>query len=79
LQPEETGTFRVKAFNALMESGYSNELTTKSKPVEVPTLDPDTFVPDLTWTGALSQDWDKTTTTGQYLPIQQQRLQITVS
>ena len=61
LLPEETGVFRVKAYNASMQSGYSNELTAKTKPVEVPVLDPSTFVPDLTWTGAVNQDWDKTT------------------
>ncbi|MBO9202485.1 MULTISPECIES: autotransporter-associated beta strand repeat-containing protein [Niastella] len=61
LQPEEVDTFRVKAFNALGESGYANELIAKSKPVEVPVLNPGTFTPSLTWTGALSNDWDKTT------------------
>jgi autotransporter-associated beta strand protein len=61
LQPEETGTFRVKAFNASMQSGYSNELVGKAKPIEVPVLDPSTFVPDLTWTGAVNQNWDKLT------------------
>ncbi|OQP40034.1 hypothetical protein A4H97_17610 [Niastella yeongjuensis] len=61
MQPEESDTFRVKAFNALGESGYSNELIAKSKPVEVPVLNPGTFTPALTWTGALSTDWDKTT------------------
>jgi autotransporter-associated beta strand protein len=61
MQPEEVDTFRVKAFNASGESGYSNELIAKSKPVEVPVLDPGTFTPSLTWTGALSPDWDKTT------------------
>jgi autotransporter-associated beta strand protein len=61
LQPEEAGTFRVKAYNATMQSGYSNELLAKAKPVEVPVLDPAAFTPDLTWTGAVNQDWDKTT------------------
>jgi autotransporter-associated beta strand protein len=61
LQPEEADTFRVKAFNALGESGYTNELIAKSKPVEVPVLNPGTFAPALTWTGALSTDWNKTT------------------
>jgi autotransporter-associated beta strand protein len=61
LQPEEMDTFRVKAFNALGESDYTNELVAKSKPVEVPVLDPGTFTPALTWTGALTNDWDKTT------------------
>jgi autotransporter-associated beta strand protein len=61
LQPEEADTFRVKAFNASGESGYTNQLIAKSKPVEVPVLNPGTFTPNLTWTGALSSDWDKTT------------------
>ncbi len=58
LQPEETGVYRVRAFNASTESGNSNELTAKTKPVEVPVIDPDSFVPDLTWTGATNQQWD---------------------
>ncbi|OQP61143.1 hypothetical protein A3860_05340 [Niastella vici] len=61
MQPEEADTFRVKAFNAVGESGYTNELIAKTKPVEVPVLNPGTFAPALTWTGALSNDWDKTT------------------
>ncbi|MBV7530382.1 autotransporter-associated beta strand repeat-containing protein [Chitinophaga sp. sic0106] len=61
MEPEETGTFRVKAFNASGESAYSNEFTGKAKPVEVPVLNPATFAPALTWTGALSQDWDLAT------------------
>ncbi|MES2773021.1 MAG: autotransporter-associated beta strand repeat-containing protein [Bacteroidota bacterium] len=58
LVPEEKDTFRVRAYNALGNSGYSNELIAKSKPVEVPVIDPATFVPDLTWTGAANQNWD---------------------
>jgi autotransporter-associated beta strand protein len=61
MQPEESDTFRVKAFNASTQSGYTNELIAKSKPIEVPVLNPGTFTPSLTWTGALSSDWDKTT------------------
>jgi autotransporter-associated beta strand protein len=61
LQPEEADTFRVKAFNTLGESGYTNELVAKAKPVEVPVLNPGTFTPGLTFTGAVSADWDKTT------------------
>ncbi len=59
--PEQSDTFRVKAFNATMQSDYSNVLVGKTKPVQVPVLDPSTFAPDLTWTGLVSQDWDKTT------------------
>jgi autotransporter-associated beta strand protein len=59
LQPEEKDTFRVRAFNGIGQSGNSNELIAKTKPVEVPVIDPDLFVPDLTWTGAANQTWDK--------------------
>lgn len=61
LQPEESGTYRVRAFNGSTESANSNELTAKTRPVEVPVVDPDTFVPDLTWTGATNQQWDIST------------------
>ncbi|SHL36162.1 Por secretion system C-terminal sorting domain-containing protein [Chitinophaga jiangningensis] len=61
MEPEEADTFRVKAFNSGGESGYSNEFIGKAKPVEVPVLNPATFAPALTWTGAVSQDWDLTT------------------
>ncbi len=61
LQPEEKDTFRVRAYNATMLSGYSNELIARSKPIEVPVIDPATFVPDITWTGAVNTAWDKTT------------------
>jgi autotransporter-associated beta strand protein len=61
MQPEEADTFRVKAHNSTMESGYSNELIATTKPVEVPVLEPATFTPDLTWSGALSNDWDRAT------------------
>ena len=44
-----------------MQSGYSNELIAKTKPVEVPVLDPSTFMPDLTWTGSVNGQWDRTT------------------
>ncbi|MEI6946353.1 autotransporter-associated beta strand repeat-containing protein [Paraflavisolibacter sp. H34] len=61
MQPEQTDIFRVKAFNGSLQSAYSNELAAKSKPVEVPVLDPATFAPGLTWTGALNGTWDKST------------------
>lgn len=60
LQPEETGVFRVRAYNASTESDNSNELTAKTRPVEVPVINPDAFVPDLTWTAASNQQWDFT-------------------
>ncbi len=61
LQPEEKDTFRVRAYNATLLSGYSNELIAKSKPIEVPVINPDAFVPDLTWTGATNSNWDLST------------------
>ncbi len=61
MQPEESDTFRVKAFNAGGFSGYSNELVAKSKPTPVAVLDPTTFAPDLVWTGSVNQNWDKVT------------------
>jgi autotransporter-associated beta strand protein len=61
LQPEESGVYRVRAFNGSTESANSNELTAKTRPVEVPVIDPDNFVPDLTWTGATNQVWDLAT------------------
>ncbi|HSC52073.1 MAG TPA: autotransporter-associated beta strand repeat-containing protein [Phnomibacter sp.] len=61
MQPEEKDTFRVRAFYAGGESGNSNELIAKTKPVEVPVLDPSTFTPDLTWAGAVDGNWDKST------------------
>ena len=60
MAPEEKDTFRVRAFNAGGNSGYSNELIARTKPVEVPVLDPTTFVADLTWSGSAGNDWDKT-------------------
>ena len=60
LVPEEKDTIRVRAFNAGGYSTYSNELFIKTKPVPVIVLDPDTYVPDLTWTGSVNADWEKT-------------------
>lgn len=60
LSPEEINTVRVRAFNNEGYSDYSNELTVKTKPVPVAVLDPYTFSPDLTWTGAQNSDWEKT-------------------
>ena len=58
LVPETAYQFRVKAFNGDTESGYSNDLSTKTKPVPVEVLDPDTFTPDLTW--LVGDKWDLT-------------------
>lgn len=60
LQPEEQGTFRVKAFNASMESGYSNVLTCRAKPIPVSVIDPATYAPDVVWSGAAGNSWDLT-------------------
>jgi autotransporter-associated beta strand protein len=61
LQPEEQGSYRVKAFNAAVESGYSNVLTCSAKPIPVSVIDPSTFVPDVSWTGATNGNWDLST------------------
>ena len=60
LKPEEVDTFRVRAFNATDTSAYTNVLVAKSRPIEVPVLDVNTFAPDLTWSGNVSKDWDST-------------------
>lgn len=58
MQPAQRDTFRVAAFNAGQLSGYSNELVAKTSPVKVPVLDTASFIPDLTWDGTISNDWD---------------------
>ncbi|MCU4162838.1 autotransporter-associated beta strand repeat-containing protein [Carboxylicivirga caseinilyticus] len=58
LQPEEEGVFRVKAFNASIESEYSTVLTCKTKPVPVEVLDIDTFEEDMSWNGNENQNWN---------------------
>lgn len=60
LSPEQTVTLRVRAFNGGGYSTYSNELTAKTKPVPVAYTDLTTFMPDLTWTGAVDANWNKT-------------------
>jgi len=60
LQPEEKDTIRVRAFNAGGYSAYSNELIVKTKPIPVAVIDPLAYSPDLTWTGAATPDWEKT-------------------
>ena len=66
LVPEEKDTFRVRAFNTGGFSTYSNELVVKTKPVPVVVIDPATFTPDLTWTGSVSSDWEKTSNNWQF-------------
>ncbi|HET7733987.1 MAG TPA: autotransporter-associated beta strand repeat-containing protein, partial [Paludibacter sp.] len=60
LQPEEKDTIRVRAFSAGGYSAYSNELIVKTKPIPVAVINPLAYSPDLTWTGAASSDWEKT-------------------
>jgi len=61
MQPEQSDTLRVKAFNDSMASEYSNVLIAKSKPVIVPVLDTANFIPDLVWTGTIDSTWNKNT------------------
>lgn len=66
LLPEERDTFRVRAYDSIIGgniiySGYTNELATKTKPIPVPVLSPDAFIPDLVWKGSVNTNWDKTT------------------
>lgn len=49
LEPEESGSFRIYGFNENLVSDYSNVIIAKSRPVEVPVVDPDTFEPELVW------------------------------
>lgn len=60
LDAEEEGIFRVYAYTASLISDYA-PITAKSRPVEVPVIDPETFVPDLTWKGQVNNTWDKST------------------
>lgn len=59
LTPEQTVALRVRAYNAAGYSTYSNELTVETRPVPVAVTDINTFVPDLTWTGQASDNWNK--------------------
>jgi autotransporter-associated beta strand protein len=59
LQPEEKDTFRIYAYNNSVVSAFSNTLIAKSKPIEVPVIDPNTFTPDIVWTGQTNSSWDK--------------------
>ena len=61
LEPEEKDTFRIYGFNSLTVSGYSANLIAKSRPVEVPVEDPETYEPGLTWGAMADLNWDKTT------------------
>ncbi|MFT3737802.1 MAG: autotransporter-associated beta strand repeat-containing protein [Breznakibacter sp.] len=58
LQPEEQGSYRVKAYSASLQSDYSNVLVCKSKPIPVDVIDPATYVPDVVWSGAVNGNWD---------------------
>ena len=58
LTPLTSYTFKVKAFDDSSFSGYTNELTVKTKTVPLVCIDPNTYQPDLTWQGNLSNIWD---------------------
>jgi autotransporter-associated beta strand protein len=58
-QPEEKDTFRLCAYNSLIKSDYTNSIIAKSKPIEVPVIDPNSYVPDITWSGLAGTTWDK--------------------
>ena len=61
LSPETSYTFRVRAFDADGYSCYSNMLTAKTKAKQAEAIDPYTYTPDFTWTGAVSDKWDLVT------------------
>ncbi|MFC0875691.1 autotransporter-associated beta strand repeat-containing protein [Saccharicrinis sp. FJH2] len=61
LEPEESGVFRIFGYNDNTVSDYSNELTAKSRPVEVPVVDPETYSPDLIWRGLVDNSWNAST------------------
>lgn len=61
LTPETTYKFRVKAYNQSGESDYSNVLEVKTKAIPINVVDPDTYIPDFTWTGVTSSVWDTVT------------------
>lgn len=60
LEPAEKDTFRIYAVNSIATSEFSDELIAKSKPVEIETLDPATYIPDYTWNGSASSAWNTT-------------------
>lgn len=59
LLPATAYTLRAKAFNDAGQSAYTPEITVKTQPEEVPVVNPETFVPDLTWS-AETATWDAT-------------------
>lgn len=59
LLPATAYTLRAKAYNEAGQSAYTPEITVKTQPEEVPVIDPETFVPDLTW-AVESATWDAT-------------------
>ena len=62
LVPEEKDTVRVRAFNSVGYSAYSNELIVKTKPVLISVVDLSTYTPDLSWTGSQNTNWEKSST-----------------
>lgn len=61
LLPEEVLQLRVRAYNDIAYSDYSNILQVKSKPVPVEVLNISSFTPDKVWTGQIDSNWDYTT------------------
>lgn len=59
LEPEESGTFRIFGFNSLIVSDFSATITAKSRPIEVPVVDPLTYKPELTWGALADNSWNK--------------------
>ena len=59
LQPEEKDTFRIFAYNSKLVSDFSGNLIAKSKPKEAVVIDPNSFIPDLVWSGQTNTNWDK--------------------
>ncbi|MGE4433841.1 MAG: T9SS type A sorting domain-containing protein [Bacteroidales bacterium] len=57
LQPATAYTIRIKSFHSERSSEYTSEQTFKTQPEEVPVIDPNAYVPDLTWS-AESGIWD---------------------
>ncbi len=60
LEPQSYHTYRVRAFANENVTNPSNELTVRTKPIPVSVVDPNTFEPDMTWTGETSGHWNHT-------------------
>ena len=60
LEPQTSYTFRVRAYNEKEESENSNVLTCSTKAKLVDVIDPDTYEPDVTWSGETNMTWNTT-------------------